>query len=195
MRNGLIAGCCDSGLRFRFCTAFRFVSVRVVATASSFVLDSVVSSGTSCCSTSRFSVCGLCFRLALLSDCGHRLRVPMMCDDSTVVAYVSLQDGTMSHFPLLVDVSPFGVVRLSRPPPPLDSLPGRFLCSGRFSSTVGIRLWGPSGFSIPVGATLLCAWAFPSVDCSRRGLPELLPLFCSLVLNRRVIFLTASRIH
>ena len=59
--------------------------------------------GTSCCSTCSFSVCGLCFCLALLSDCSHRLRVPMMCDDSTVVASVSLQDGAVSRFPLLVD--------------------------------------------------------------------------------------------
>ena len=104
---------------------------------------------------------GFVFELALLSDCGHRLRVPMMCDDSTVVASVSLQDGTVSRFPLLVDVSPFGVVRVPRPPPPSDSLPGQFRCSGRFSSTVGIRLWGPSGFSTPVDATLLHAWDFP----------------------------------
>ena len=42
MRNCFIAGFCDSGLQF--CTAFRTRLRRVVATASSFVLDSVVSS-------------------------------------------------------------------------------------------------------------------------------------------------------
>ena len=62
----------------------------------------------------------------------------MMCNDSTVVASVSVQDGTVSRFPLLVDVSPYGVVRMSRPSPPLEFLPGQFLCSGGFSLTVGI---------------------------------------------------------
>ena len=52
-----------------------------------------------------------------------------MCDDSTVVASVSLQDGTVSCFPLLVDGRLFGVVRVSRPHLPQ---PGQFLCSGGF---------------------------------------------------------------
>ena len=44
VRNYLLAGFCDSALRLRFCTAFRTCLRRVKATASSFVLVSVVSS-------------------------------------------------------------------------------------------------------------------------------------------------------
>ena len=87
----------------------------------------------------------------------------MMCDDSTVVASVSLQDGTVSRFPLLVDVSPFGVVRLSRPPPPSDSLPG--------GSSVLAGSPRPSGSDYGVQV------AFPS---------RWMPLSCSLGLSRRV---------
>ena len=47
-----------------------------------------------------------------------------MCDDSTVMASFSLQDGTVSRFLLRVDVSPFGGVQLFQPPPSSDSLPG-----------------------------------------------------------------------
>ena len=86
-----------------------------------------------------------------------------MCDDSTVVASVSLQEGTVSRFPVLVDVSPFSVVRMSRPPPPPDSLPGQFLYSGRFFSTVGIRLWGQSGLFHPGGCLSPAHLGFPVV--------------------------------
>ena len=44
MRNSLVAGFCDSGLRLRFCTTFRTRLRRVEATVSSFILVSVVSS-------------------------------------------------------------------------------------------------------------------------------------------------------
>ena len=126
---------------------------------------------------SRFA--GFVFTIALLSDCGHRLRVPMMCDDSAVVASVSLQDGTMSRFPLLVDSRLFLVLFEC-----LDLHLPRILCQGSssvlagFSSTVGIRLWGQSGFfPSQVDATLLCAWVFPLFDCSQRVSPSCFPFF------------------
>ena len=50
-------------------------------------------------------------------------------------------------------------------------------------------------FHLPVVTALLRTWGFPSFDLFVSGLPVVLPLFCSLVLNHRVVFLDVFRVH
>ena len=126
---------------------------------------------------------GVVFDFAVLSDWGHRLRVPTVCNGSMVVASVSLQGGTVSRFLCLLTCRLMVVFEC------LDLLLPRILCQGSSSVLAGLLdrqdpiMRSEWFFPSPVEATLLHAWAFPSFD--------LLPLFCSLVLNRRVVFLNA----
>ena len=86
-----------------------------------------------------------------------------MCDDSTVVDSVSLQDGTVSRFPMLGDVSHFGVVRLDLHLP-------RILCQGGSSVLAGSPRSSGSDYGVRV--------AFPS---------RWMPLSYALGLSRQLI--------
>ena len=80
---------------------------------------------------------GVVFDIALLSDWGHLLRVPTMCDDLTVVTSVPLQGGTVSCLLCLLTGCLLVLFKC------LDLHLPRVLCQGsplfwRISSTVGI---------------------------------------------------------
>ena len=168
VRNGLLAGFCDSGLRLRFCTAFR------IRLHSSCGYRLLVRSRLRGVFEHKllFHITLLGLRALFLTGPPFWLRSPSLCDHD-----VWRLDGC--GFRLLAgrDCVPFSsacwrvafwwcsTVSTSTF---LGFSARQFLCSGRFSSTVRIRLWGPSGFSIPVDAALLRTWAFPLVDCSRR---------------------------
>ena len=69
------------------------------------------------------------------------------------------------------------------------------LCSGGSPQPSGSSRGPAWSFHLPVATALLCAWSFPSFDLLATVLPAVLPLFCSLVLNHRVVFLDAFRVH
>ena len=69
------------------------------------------------------------------------------------------------------------------------------LCSGRSPQPSGSGYRVSVVFPPPVATALLRSWAFPSFDLFATGLPAVLPLFCSLVPNHRVVFLDAYRVH
>ena len=84
---------------------------------------------------------------------------------------------------------------MSRPPPQSGYLPGQ---SSVLADLLSCRdqVVGPAwSFHPPVAPAFLRAWGFPSLDLFATGLPAVLPLFCSLVPNPRVVFLDAFRVH
>ena len=97
--------------------------------------------------------------------------------------------------PLLVDRSLYGVVRVSRPPPSSGYLPGQSSVLADLLSRRDQVMGTAWSFHLPVVTALLRAWGFPLFDLFAMGLPAVLPLFCSLVPNRRVALLDAFRVH
>ena len=84
---------------------------------------------------------------------------------------------------------------MSRPPSPSGYLPGQSSVLADLLSRRDQVLGTVWPFHLPVAAALLLAWDFPSFDLFMTGFPAVLPLFCSLVPNHRVVFLDAFRVH
>ena len=120
------------------------------------------------------------------------LRVTVMCDNSTVVAYVNKQDGTVSHS-LCSSVS-----RLLRWTEGLDVhldvryLPGQSNVPADLLSRRD-QVIGTEWSLHPQVRALLRAWGSPLLDLFTTSLNAKLPLHCSLVLDPQAVFEDAFR--
>ena len=122
---------------------------------------------------------------------GHH--VTAMCDNSTVVAYVNKQGGTVSR-PLCLLTS-----RLLRWTESFDVhlearyLPGESNVLADVLSRRGQVVGTEWSLHPQVARALLCAWGNPSIDLFATCLNAKLPLYCSLVPDPQAVFEDAFR--
>ena len=122
---------------------------------------------------------------------GHH--VTAMCDNSTVVAYVNKQGGTVSRALCLL------TSRLLRWTESLDIhldaryLPGQANVLADFLSCRGQVVATEWSLHPQVARSLLCVLGNPSIDLFATSLNGKLPLYCSLVPDPQAIFEDAFR--
>ena len=126
------------------------------------------------------------FGIAVISGVG--CRVTAMCDNSTVVAYVNKQGGTVSHS--LCSLAS----QLLRWTESLDvHLDARYL-PGQSNVLADLlshrdQVIGTEWSLYPrVARDLLCRWGSPSIDFFATSYNMKLPLYCSLVLDPQAVF-------
>ena len=117
---------------------------------------------------------------------GHH--VTAMCDNSTVVAYVNKQGGTVSRSLCLL------TSRLLRWTESFDVhldaryLPGESNVLADVLSRRGQVVGTEWSLHPQVARALLCAWGYPSIDLFATCLKAKLPLYCSLVPDPQAVF-------
>ena len=116
---------------------------------------------------------------------GHH--VTAMCDNSTVVAYVIKQGGTVSRALCLL------ASRLLRWTESLDIhldaryLPGQANVLADLLSRSGQVVWTEWSLRLQVARSRLRVWGNPSINLFATSLNAKLPLYCSLVLDPQVV--------